>query len=93
MAKKNELPKRIAGVKVPKALRKSVVLNSLLCNEVGRQVLGEALVAGAAAAAKILADANRVGVSETGSAVRSDTKQNGKIAIEPLQAQRPPSLK
>jgi hypothetical protein len=84
MAKKNDIPRRIAGVKVPKALRKSVVLNSLLANEVGRQVLGEALVAGAAAAAKILADADRVGMSETGSAVRTNAKQTGKIAADTM---------
>jgi hypothetical protein len=48
------LPKRIAGFKVPKGLRKSRLLRSLLGSELGRQIVADALVAGAGAAATVL---------------------------------------
>jgi hypothetical protein len=54
MANKNRLPKRIAGVKVPKPLRKSKMLRAMMDNSAGREVLAHALTAGAAAAAAIL---------------------------------------
>lgn len=51
---KNRIPKKVAGYKVPKAIRKSPILRSLLASDIGRDVLAKALTAGAGAAAAIL---------------------------------------
>jgi hypothetical protein len=55
-AKKAEgsLPKKVAGVKVPKAMRKSGSLASLFSSQLGREVLADALIAAAGAAAAAL---------------------------------------
>ncbi|HEY9216980.1 MAG TPA: hypothetical protein VIO94_02950 [Phenylobacterium sp.] len=45
--KKNAVPKRIAGVKLPKAMRKG--LNELLASQKGRKLVGDALLAAGAA--------------------------------------------
>ncbi len=42
MAKKNRIPKKIAGVKVPKPLRKSKMLRSMMASDLGRDVLAKA---------------------------------------------------
>jgi hypothetical protein len=54
MAKKNRIPKYIAGVKVPKPLRKSKMLRAIMDNSGGRDVLAHALTAGAGAAVALL---------------------------------------
>jgi hypothetical protein len=51
---KQKVPKKIAGVKVPKPLRRSTWLKSLVGNKAGRSVLTEALLAAAGAAAVAL---------------------------------------
>jgi hypothetical protein len=48
------LPKTFAGMKVPKALRNSSMISALINNPVGREVLADALLAGATAAAAAL---------------------------------------
>ena len=48
------LPKTFAGMKVPKALRNSSMIAALINNPVGREVLADALLAGATAAAAAL---------------------------------------
>ena len=50
-----KIPKKIGGVKVPKVLRKSKSVDTLLNNPLGRELLAGALVAGAGAAATALA--------------------------------------
>ncbi|HYC02251.1 MAG TPA: hypothetical protein VED40_03105 [Azospirillaceae bacterium] len=67
--KKSRVPKRIAGVKLPKALRRSKALNSLLGNDVGRQLLADALVAAATAAAGVLAARHKPELRQAGQAV------------------------
>ena len=54
MAKKTRIPKKVAGIKVPKAFRRSKMLQHLLANPVGRKILADALIAGAGAAATTL---------------------------------------
>jgi hypothetical protein len=56
MAKKlkAKLPKTIAGVKVPKAVRTSSLLDELLNSQLGREILAEAVVAAAGATASVL---------------------------------------
>ena len=51
MGRKNAIPKKIAGYKVPKSLRKSRLLKHLLRSPLGREILANALTAGAGAAA------------------------------------------
>ncbi|MBD9375594.1 hypothetical protein IB238_23580 [Rhizobium sp. ARZ01] len=77
MAKKTNIPKKIAGLKVPKSIRKSPLLTGLIRSKVGRELLAKALTAGAAAAAAVLieerkpvADAAKKGASKGGKAVR-----------------------
>lgn len=81
MAKKMKIPKHIAGVKVPRALRKSQVLRMLLANQTGRQVLGEALVAGATAAAAILAGRNREEIGDAAEGAGKRVRKTGKLAV------------
>ena len=51
---KPKLPKRIAGFKVPKGLRKSKMVKGMLGSDLGRQIVADAIVAGAGAAAVVL---------------------------------------
>ena len=51
---KNPIPKKIAGIRIPKRVRKSRTLKSLLKNRVGREIVATALTAGATAAAAAL---------------------------------------
>jgi Pyruvate/2-oxoacid:ferredoxin oxidoreductase gamma subunit len=70
MGKKSKvLPKRIAGVKVPKALRRSRLIDSLLRNPAGRKIVADALIAGATAAATVLVE-HREAVADAGAAGR-----------------------
>ncbi|HEX3943153.1 MAG TPA: hypothetical protein VHW69_03600 [Rhizomicrobium sp.] len=54
MAKNYQLPKRLLGVKVPKALRNLDWAVQFLESDAGRRILAEALVAAAAAASAAL---------------------------------------
>jgi hypothetical protein len=65
MAKKNRIPKQVAGFKIPKSIRKSSFLKSMLASKTGRDILGKAVVAAAGAAAAVLAE-ERKDVADTG---------------------------
>jgi hypothetical protein len=54
VGKKLKLPKTVAGVKVPKSLRKSRRLKAFINNPLGRTILADVLVAAAGAAAVAL---------------------------------------
>ncbi|MCQ1852676.1 hypothetical protein [Neorhizobium galegae] len=66
--KKKIVPKKVAGFKVPKSVRKSSLLRNMLASRTGRQMLARALVAGANAAAAVLTDE------------RADVRKPGKIS-------------
>ncbi len=51
---KNKIPKAIGGYKVPKTIRRSPMIKALLASDIGRNVLANALTAGAGAAAAVL---------------------------------------
>ncbi|MBX4867599.1 hypothetical protein HJA87_20370 [Rhizobium bangladeshense] len=53
---KTRIPKKIAGYKVPKGIRKNSILKTLLASPTGRDILGKALIAGAGAAAAVLVE-------------------------------------
>ena len=61
MAKKNKIPKKIVGVKIPKVLRKNALLKGLIGSPTGRQIVADALVAAAGAAAAALVAAKATG--------------------------------
>ena len=70
---KMKIPKRIAGFKGPKQIRKSALLRGLLASKAGREIAGRALIAGATAAAAALVvereevvDATRKGARKGG---------------------------
>src|SRR3712207_7570542 len=70
--KAEALPKSVAGVKVPKAVRKSSTLATLFNSELGREILADALIAAAGAAAAVLTRTRQArvaghAVSEAGS--------------------------
>ena len=52
--KKTRVPKKVAGFKVPKSLRRSSMLKTLLNSPYGRDILAKAITAGAGAAAAVL---------------------------------------
>lgn len=86
MAKKLKIPKRVIGVKVPRGIRKSKILRSLLANDAGRAILGEALVAGATAAAAILATKNKEEISETTGGATNRVARAGNVAVEAISS-------
>jgi hypothetical protein len=74
---KNKIPKKIAGFKVPKTVRKSAVLKGLLASDTGRKILGDALIAGAGAAAAILAKNNEDAIGDAGETAARKTVKAG----------------
>lgn len=87
--KKNAIPKKIAGFRIPKAVRKSTVVRGLLANDLGRDILANALTAGAGAAAAVLmgereeiTDAGKKGARKTARAAAIVTQafENGASA-------------
>jgi hypothetical protein len=92
MAKKTKakLPKTIAGVKVPKAIRTSGLLDELLNSPLGREILAEAIVAAAGAVASVLMkkrpSADQVAqageaIVDTGAEAASATKDLAQTAV------------
>ena len=73
----DELPKEIEGYKIPKAIRRSNLLKSLLATHNGRRVLADALVAGADAASKVLRQENKS---------KNQDDKNASIATEAILA-------
>jgi hypothetical protein len=90
MGKKSKaIPKRVAGVKVPKTLRRSKTLRTLLSSPLGRNMLANALTAGAGAAAAVLieerqeiVDAGKQGLKKGGRTIgrASEAVQSGTSA-------------
>ena len=85
MAKKNAIPKKVAGFKVPKSIRKSSFLKSMLASKTGRDILGKALLAAAVAAAAVLTE-EREDIAKAGKkGARKGARAVG-IAGEALQS-------
>lgn len=82
---KNRIPKKIAGIKIPKALRKNSLIKGLLGSQTGRQLIGEALLAAAAAASAALA-AKPEGVAKAGAAVANAAEDGTKIGKNALKS-------
>jgi hypothetical protein len=103
--KDNDVPKKVAGVKVPKAVRQSSSISTLFSSALGREILADALIAAAGAAAAALTrtrSAQQAGhaVAEAGSnaaSTASDAVQTASTAVAGVisEAARnflPPSL-
>jgi hypothetical protein len=58
MAKADRAPKKIAGLKLPKSIRRAPAIRSLLASKAGRKILNDALIAGAAMAAQRVMEAH-----------------------------------
>lgn len=54
MARKKSVPKKVAGVPVPQAMRNSGYVKALLNSPLGKKVLADAMLAAAGAAAAVL---------------------------------------
>lgn len=85
MAKANRIPKKVAGISVPKAVRKSPLLRSLLGSEAGRQMLGQALIAGATAAAGVLAARSET-AADAGGSLKKTSQNVGGVAKDAIQS-------
>ena len=75
MAKSYQLPKKIIGMKIPKPLRDLGWLQAFLESDLGRRILAEALVAGAAAAAAALAGTQTEAGAKAGKAVKKSARK------------------
>jgi Pyruvate/2-oxoacid:ferredoxin oxidoreductase gamma subunit len=74
--KKNRVPKKIGGLKVPKFIRKSSLLSTLLASPLGRDILANAITAAAgAAAAVIIQDREQIA-----DAAKQGLQKGGKVA-------------
>jgi hypothetical protein len=82
---KNRIPKKIAGFKVPKSIRKSPMLKVLLGSAAGRRILGDALMAGATAAAAVLIQNNQDDVARTGKQAVKGGRKAGSIATRAVK--------
>ena len=77
---KMKVPKRIAGFKVPKQIRKSQLLRGLLASKAGREIAGRALLAGASAAAAALVAERCVVADVTTKAGRKGARSLGLLS-------------
>jgi len=77
---KMKIPKRVAGVKVPKQIRKSALLRGLLASKAGREIAGRALVAGATAAAAALVAERREVAEATRKGARKGARTLGLLS-------------
>jgi hypothetical protein len=82
--KKASLPKKVAGIRIPKGIRKSRMIRAMLKNPVGRDLLANALVAGAGAAAAVLIEKPEL-ASGAGKEVAKATKQGAKKSYRAAQ--------
>jgi hypothetical protein len=83
MAKK-KIPKKIAGIKIPKVLRKNSLLKSLVGTAAGRQIVADALKAAAGAAAAALV-ASRMSEGSKGRDRKSGIAEASEDGIEIVQ--------
>jgi hypothetical protein len=82
---KNRIPKKIAGFRIPKTLRKNAVLKALLASDTGRQILGQALVAGATAAAAVLTASRSGEIADARKGAVKGGKKAGNIAARAVK--------
>ena len=102
---KSAVPKKVAGVKVPRQVRESKSLATLLTSGLGREILADALIAAAGAAAAALtrtraaqeagqavAQASTQAASATGDAVQTAAGAVANVVSEAARTFLPASL-
>lgn len=82
---KVKVPKKVGGFKVPKAIRKSRTVKTMLASPFGRELLTGALVAGATAVASSLTR-DRASVGRLGAKAAAATKDGVSEAAESIAA-------
>jgi hypothetical protein len=82
---KNRIPKKVLGFKIPKMLRKNAVLRALLASPTGRQILGNALMAGATAAAAVLTASHSDEIAGAGKGAVKSSKKAGNVAARAVK--------
>ena len=86
MSNKNEkIPKEVMGMKIPKSIRNSSVIRSLLENKAGRKMMATALTAAATAAAGVLL-AERKDVAHAAEKGAKKTAKGAGIVGEAMEA-------
>jgi hypothetical protein len=83
--KKKRVPKRIVGVRIPKYMRKSRLMRAMLGSSLGRDILANAITAGAGAAAAVLVR-ERETVAEAGEKGLRKGARAAAIAGEAMQS-------
>ena len=86
MAKSYKLPKRLLGMKVPKALRDLGWLQNFLESDIGRRILAEALVAAAAAASAALVGTQTETGAKAGKAVAKAGRKSGDVVKDAVRS-------
>lgn len=86
MPKRNKVPKRLAGVKLPKALRKSGIVKSVLGSQLGREIAANALVAAASGVAAAIVAIKGDDIVEAGETAAEKGKEGGKIVKDAVQS-------
>jgi hypothetical protein len=84
--KKNKIPKKIAGVKIPKVFRKNTLLKGLLGSPTGRKVMAEAVMAAATAAAGVLMAAKPKAAAKAGQGLVEAVSHDGDILKDALKS-------
>jgi hypothetical protein len=86
MAKSYKLPKRLLGMKVPKAFRDLGWLQSFLESDMGRRILAEALVAAAAAASAALVGTQTETGAKAGKVVAKAGRKSGSVVKDAVRS-------
>ena len=84
MGKADRIPKKIAGLKLPKSIRETPEIRSLLATPRGRKILSDALVEAASIAALRLVQAQRA--EETGAAGAGKPRRKSRNGAVPAGA-------
>jgi hypothetical protein len=83
--KKARIPKKVAGVKIPKFVRKSDFLGTLLASDIGRDILANALTAAAGAAAAVILE-HRDDIASAGKSAARESAKTGSVIGEAAQS-------
>jgi Pyruvate/2-oxoacid:ferredoxin oxidoreductase gamma subunit len=87
--KKNKIPKKVGGFKVPKSVRKSPLLGRLVASPFGRDILANAITAGAGAAVAVLVQEREAIAEGSVKAVKKGARKSKRaagIASEAMQS-------
>lgn len=85
MAKKKvRIPKQVLGLKIPKSIRKSSIINNALASKAGREMAAAALTAAATAAAGVLIS-ERKEIADTAKKTANKASKGSNIVAEAME--------